>query len=191
MHRAQDLQHLTSSPGTGGWENILCCCTHIAGIRQIFHRNADEALFDDIQDSDVDQDLVDSDQDLSDCGDELHAERTLDEPADAHSVLDSGYSSDRGSPLVADRELGRGTMEVDELSNPIPEGVNGPRVVESEEIQNWKLLCYEDICLWIVQNPKPGERDVLAMEVLLRHHKGADKKPKPYVPILFTHHRPN
>ena len=47
-----------------------------------------------------------------------------------------------------------------------------------EPIRRYIALCYEDICLWIVQNPKQGERDLLAMEVHLRHHKGADSKPK-------------
>ncbi len=39
-----------------------------------------------------------------------------------------------------------------------------------EAIRKYKALCYEDIYLWIVQNPKQGERDFLAMEVHLRHH---------------------
>lgn len=46
-----------------------------------------------------------------------------------------------------------------------------------------KALCYEDICLWIVKDPNGG-RDILAMEVFLRHHKGENNKPKPYVLIL-------
>jgi hypothetical protein len=53
-----------------------------------------------------------------------------------------------------------------------------------EAIRKYKALCYKDICLWIVQNPKPGERDILAMEVHLWHHKGVDNKPKPYVALL-------
>ena len=48
-------------------------------------------------------------------------------------------------------------------------------------VREYKALCYEDIRLWIVQNPTPGERDVLGMEITLAHHKGADRKPKPYV----------
>jgi len=49
----------------------------------------------------------------------------------------------------------------------------------SELVRLYKAICYEDVRLWIVQNPKQGERDLLAMEVTLSHHKGADKKPKP------------
>ena len=45
--------------------------------------------------------------------------------------------------------------------------------------RRYKALCYEDIRLWIVQNPTPGERDLVAMEITLKYHKGADKKPKP------------
>jgi hypothetical protein len=46
-------------------------------------------------------------------------------------------------------------------------------------IREYKALCYEDIRLWIVQNPVAGVRDLLAMEITFSHHKGADKKPKP------------
>lgn len=45
--------------------------------------------------------------------------------------------------------------------------------------RRYKSLCYEDVRLWIVKNPAPGERDLLAMEIEVKHHKGADKKPKP------------
>jgi hypothetical protein len=63
-------------------------------------------------------------------------------------------------------------------------------------IREYKALCYEDIRLWIVRNPNPGERDLLGMEITLAHHKGADRKPKPYVldlyiPILLTEYSQN
>jgi hypothetical protein len=54
----------------------------------------DEDLFDDIQDSDDDQDPSDSDQDPSGGEGESYVEINLDDPVDAHSLLDSGYSSD-------------------------------------------------------------------------------------------------
>lgn len=50
----------------------------------------------------------------------------------------------------------------------------------AEPVRRPKTICYEDIILWIVKDPKGGQRDVLAMEVFFRHHKGADNKPKPY-----------
>jgi hypothetical protein len=50
-----------------------------------------------------------------------------------------------------------------------------------EARRKYKVLCYEDICLWIIKNPKGGERDVLAMEVHLQYYKGMDNKSKLYV----------
>lgn len=61
---------------------------------------------------------------------------------------------------------------------------------DGEPARKHKALCYEDIILWIVKDPKKGGRDVLTMEVHFRHHKGADNKPKPYVlPSLMSIHR--
>jgi hypothetical protein len=40
-------------------------------------------------------------------------------------------------------------------------------------------LCYEDVRLLVVHSPDNSERDVLAMEVKLSHHKGHNKRPKP------------
>ncbi|CAG9951519.1 unnamed protein product [Clonostachys rosea f. rosea IK726] len=59
--------------------------------------------------------------------------------------------------------------------------------IDDEHLPRYKALCYEDIVLWIVQDPNKGERDLLTMEVYLRHHKGADNKPKPYGPPLFQY----
>ncbi|ELR03309.1 hypothetical protein GMDG_06057 [Pseudogymnoascus destructans 20631-21] len=39
-------------------------------------------------------------------------------------------------------------------------------------------LCYEDVRLLVVHSPNNSERDVLAMEVKLSHHKGHNKHPK-------------
>ena len=47
------------------------------------------------------------------------------------------------------------------------------------EIRQFDALCYEDVRLLVVRNPVAGERDVLAMEVKLAHHKGAKRRPKP------------
>lgn len=42
-----------------------------------------------------------------------------------------------------------------------------------------KALCYEDILMMLVRHPVTG-LPVLAMAIKFIHHKGADKKPKPY-----------
>ena len=55
-----------------------------------------------------------------------------------------------------------------------------------EPTKRCKALCYEDVRLWIVQNPSRGERDLVAIEVTLAHHKGADNKPKLYATIPNT-----
>jgi len=60
------------------------------------------------------------------------------------------------------------------------EGIEDDHGIDSLS-RRYKVLCYEDIRLWIVQNPKQGERDLLAMEVTLSHHKGANWKLKPCV----------
>lgn len=55
------------------------------------------------------------------------------------------------------------------------------------ELRQFDALCYEDVRLLVVRNPVAGERDVLAIEVKLAHHKRAKRRPKPLVnePILY------
>ena len=50
---------------------------------------------------------------------------------------------------------------------------------DQTEHRQFETLCYEDVRLLVVRNPVAGERDVLAMEVKLAHHKGAKRRPKP------------
>ncbi len=47
-----------------------------------------------------------------------------------------------------------------------------------------KALCYEDILLSVVRHPETGV-DVLAMSIKFIHHKGEDRKPKPFVHSNF------
>ncbi|RFU29061.1 hypothetical protein B7463_g7279, partial [Scytalidium lignicola] len=102
-----------------------------------------------------------------------------DNLVDEEMGRDSGYSSE-GSDMMAEDADGCGTAEIDCAERPMPPKGDTAELDEyGEAIRQWKALCYEDICLWIVKNPKKGERDVLAMEVFLRHHKGVDNKPKP------------
>jgi hypothetical protein len=79
------------------------------------------------------------------------------------------------------------TAEVDEYGEPVQQNCNDAAINDATEAKRtYKALCYEDICLWIVQNPKRGERDLHAMEVHLRHHKWVDRKPKPYVTPTYV-----
>lgn len=51
---------------------------------------------------------------------------------------------------------------------------------EREDNPKLKVLCWEDIELWIVQDPeRRGGRDRLAMKVLLRYHKGENNERVP------------
>lgn len=137
--------------------------------------------------SDDNQDFVnDSDESSfdSDGNDETSSELIPDEQFDDHNIPDSGYSSDKVRKMPQSG-LQNGLIEIDGVSDPIPQVVDAPLAESGEQVRKWKALCYEDVCLWVVRNPKAGERDLLVMEVFLRHHKGADKKPKPYVCLLY------
>jgi hypothetical protein len=48
-----------------------------------------------------------------------------------------------------------------------------------EDIRHFDAICYEDVRLLVVRSPGSGERDVLAMEVTMAHHKGHKRRPKP------------
>lgn len=66
-----------------------------------------------------------------------------------------------------------------------------PILDDDELVREHKALCYEDIILWVVKDPKSKGRDVLAMEVYFRYHKGADNKPKPSVSSTPVHQASN
>jgi hypothetical protein len=48
-----------------------------------------------------------------------------------------------------------------------------------EDIRHFDAICYEDVRLLVVRSPGSEERDVLAMEVTMAHHKGHKRRPKP------------
>jgi hypothetical protein len=61
------------------------------------------------------------------------------------------------------------------------------QVDERENNPKLKVLCWEDIDLWILRYPDGnGGRDRLAMHVLLRWHKGENKKIVPTCHIKTT-----
>lgn len=115
--------------------------------------------------------------DLFNSDDKAHKEINKD------TGCDSGYGTTEETDVTMTEDVDDYyTAEVDESGEPVQQACDATKLDEfGEAIRNCKALCYKDICLWIVQNPKRGERDLLTMEVSLRHHKGVDNKPKPYV----------
>ena len=109
-------------------------------------------------------------------------ENAADEDTDETADRDSGYNTDVIEVTMTEHTDNCYMTEIDESTEPVRQNCDADELDEfGEAIRKYKALCYEDICFWIVQNPKQGERDLLAMEVHLRHHKGVDNKPKPYV----------
>jgi hypothetical protein len=131
--------------------------------------------------------------DDSDAGDGPEYENDLlfdsdDEGTDETADRDSGYSSDRTDVTMTEDTDDCFTVELDGAGQPVRQNGDADELDEfGEARRKYKALCYEDICLWIVRNPKEGERDILAMEVHLRHHKGVDNKPKPSVALNAVH----
>lgn len=106
----------------------------------------------------------------------------LDDDIDYRGDPDSGYGTDGTNTAMAEDTNDGCIIEISGSGESVPQICTGVKHDEfGEAIRQYKALCYEDICLWIVQNPRPEGRDLLAMEVHLRHHKGVDNKPKPYV----------
>jgi hypothetical protein len=154
--------------------------------------NTDDGLeFDDDSDAgdgpEYENDLLfDSDDDATAAADDDAA--TDDEGTEATADRDSGYNSDRTDVTMTEDTDDCFTVEVDGAGRPVRQSGDADELDEfGEARRKYKALCYEDICLWIVKNPKEGERDLLAMEVHLRHHKGVDNKPKPYVALNAVH----
>jgi hypothetical protein len=111
----------------------------------------------------------------------------VDEDIDEDASYDSGYSTEERDVTMTEDIDDCYTAEVDELGEPVGQACETAELDRfGEPVRKYKALCYEDICLWIVQNPKREERALLAMEVSLRHHKGVDNKPKPFVTPLYV-----
>ena len=153
--------------------------------REPTHANHDEDSDADIDgnDSNADDGLRSDDEMIFDSDDDRSDDGTADKHIDKYGS-DSGYNSDRTDVTMTEDTNKSYTAEIDECGQPLRQNLDAAKPSEFEEVKReYKALCYEDICLWIVQNPKRGERDLLAMEVHLRHHKGVDNKPKPYVAL--------
>jgi len=141
-------------------------------------------------DSDVDC-LFDSDEDDGDV-DYLFDpdEDVADEDAGAFGY-DSGYGTEQTDVTMTEDLDNPYVTELNQFTGQESQACDSTAADEFGEGQRMcKALCYEDICLWIVKNPKEGERDLLAMEVHLRNHKGVDNKPKPTTFLFRENPRP-
>jgi hypothetical protein len=158
-----------------------------------FHRETQEIEYDD--ESDDGNDINDSgfctdddDSDVSGNAMDQEDDGLVDVNIDVDHNDCSGYRSDGTDDTATEDTGGCYTTEVNGLEEPVRRSAGKHKTQELDEfgepVREYKALCYEDICLWVVKNPKRGDRDLLAMEVNLRHHKGADNKPKPCVTLL-------
>lgn len=151
------------------------------------HRDYDDdsdADADDEPECDAGGELGSGDDIIFDSEDDRSDDGAADEDMDGHGCSDSGYSSDGADVTMTEDTDKCYTTELEGRGPPLRQSSDAAEPGEFEEAKRkYKALCYEDTCIWIVQNPKPGERDLLAMEVHLQNHKGVDNKPKPYVAL--------
>ncbi|PVH72161.1 hypothetical protein DL98DRAFT_553311 [Cadophora sp. DSE1049] len=114
-------------------------------------------------------------------GDELFDDDEQDpfDNCDPSDEDDSGYCTEETDDRMTEDSCP--AVDVDDSGQPVEQNYDATELDEFKEAKRkYKALCYEDIRIWIVQSPKRGERDLLAMEVSLRHYKGVDNKPKQY-----------
>ncbi|KAH8586626.1 hypothetical protein B0O99DRAFT_602324 [Bisporella sp. PMI_857] len=119
--------------------------------------------------------LFDSDNDETADKDDFFHKGT-----DRKAGHDSGYSSGETDVIITENTNDCYPVEVNGAERLVQQNCNVDDFNEFKKtIRKCKALCYENICFWIVKNPKQKEQNLLAMEVYLRHHKKVDNKPKP------------
>ncbi|TVY12529.1 hypothetical protein LARI1_G009432 [Lachnellula arida] len=83
-----------------------------------------------------------------------------------------------------DTDFDNDNPDNDDLEDDAFEG-NATMSGVHENIRQFDAICYEDVRLLVVRSPSGGERDGLAMEVKMAHHKGHKRRPKPTI-FFFT-----
>ena len=92
---------------------------------------------------------------------------------------DSGYSSNKINVIIIENTYYCQLINVDIIRQSVQLNCDVNKVDKfGEVIWKYKALCYEDICLWIVKNPKNRKWNVLAMEIYLQYHKSVNNKLK-------------
>lgn len=98
-----------------------------------------------------------------------------------HELVYNARSTDR----LKVREFDQEDDAYTDVEDDLPEARTGKCIVcggpdDREETPKLKVLCWEDVELWILQDPeRNGGRDRLAMQVLFRYHKGEKNKRVP------------
>ena len=96
----------------------------------------------------------------------------------------NSYSSDRIDVIMMKNTYDCQLINIDEAKQLMQLNCNINKINEfGKVIQKYKVLCYKDICLWIMKNPKDREQDVLAMKIHLQHHKNVNNKLKSSVTL--------
>ncbi|EFZ00634.2 alcohol dehydrogenase [Metarhizium robertsii ARSEF 23] len=141
----------------------------------------------DDEDPEIMQPIEDEPESSDDDSDLGSSQSIFDESDDwdSDSTSDAEYYDTQQDENEHNNDPSSKRIEIVEVDSIFPsKGISGIEE-DSELVREHKVLCYEDIVLWIVQDPNHGGRDVLAIEVFLLYHKGADRKPKPYIDPLY------
>ena len=168
--------------------------------RQNKHDNNSCNVTDDLKynnDSDTDNDsgyddnLSNSDNNTATINDDDLFKKGMNEGMNEGTNCDSGYNSNGIDVTMTENTYDCQLINIDRAKQPVWLNCNIDKVDEfGEVIWKYKALCYKDICLWIMKNPKDGEWDVLAMKVHLQHHKGVNNKPKLFIAPKNDHWTP-
>lgn len=100
----------------------------------------------------------------------VHAERRLPKGASAEKLFAS----------KAVRPIDEGDDSSDDKPNATSNKLEDLLLDEVKQRGRSKALCYEDIMMMLVRHPDTNKA-MPVMAIRFTHHKGADRKPKPYV----------
>jgi hypothetical protein len=97
------------------------------------------------------------------------------EDDDLEDLYDDDVKAIRENNYGSGPESNKGTSSCDDDTREGDVAMSGM----GEDIRHFDAICYEDVRLLAVRSPDNGGRDVLAMEVMMAHHKGHKRRPKP------------
>ncbi|KAJ8058423.1 hypothetical protein OCU04_012612 [Sclerotinia nivalis] len=193
QHWARDKSFFPTKDDRYDVATIMLFQSYTSGRPAEFvHSSKGKASEDRFGKAETDKDMRPRESTCHDCNDKIDIEDAddseyykLDNDIDCRGDPDSSYDV-HGTDIAIAEDTSEGRIiKISGSGESVPQTCIDVKYDEfGEAIRQYKALCYEDICLWIVQNPRPMGRDLLAIEVHLRHHKGVDNKPK-FTTFLF------